>query len=86
MSNQGIGERVLRKEDKRFICGNRHYTDDLSVQAWRGPPLPEVNRRNTNIISIDTATAAVMPGVRKILTGADWAADNRGSIPFGFVP
>ena len=29
MANDGIGARVLRKEDKRFITGKGRYTDDM---------------------------------------------------------
>ena len=31
MSDQGIGARVKRVEDKRFITGNGRYTDDHKV-------------------------------------------------------
>ena len=31
MGVEGIGARVARKEDKRFITGRGRYTDDMSV-------------------------------------------------------
>ena len=31
MGVEGIGARVPRKEDKRFITGRGRYTDDMSV-------------------------------------------------------
>ena len=31
MGVEGIGARVARKEDKRFITGKGRYTDDMSV-------------------------------------------------------
>ena len=31
MGVEGIGARVLRKEDKRFITGKGKYTDDIRV-------------------------------------------------------
>ena len=31
MGVEGIGARVPRKEDKRFITGKGRYTDDMSV-------------------------------------------------------
>ena len=30
MSATGIGARVVRKEDMRFITGKGHYTDDIN--------------------------------------------------------
>ena len=32
MSDTGIGARVLRKEDKRFITGKGQYTDDINLK------------------------------------------------------
>ena len=31
MSETGIGARVLRKEDKRFLTGRGKYTDDVNM-------------------------------------------------------
>jgi len=86
MSNQGIGASVLRKEDKRFISGRGHFTDDFSVPGMAWAAFVRSPHAHAKIVGIDTTAAASMPGVVKILTGADWAADKLGGIPCGFVP
>jgi CO/xanthine dehydrogenase Mo-binding subunit len=35
MGMEGIGARVARKEDKRFITGKGRYTDDMSVPGMK---------------------------------------------------
>lgn len=32
MSREGIGARIARKEDRRFITGQGNYTDDIVVK------------------------------------------------------
>ena len=38
MGVEGIGARVARKEDKRFITGKGRYTDDMVVFGMKGMP------------------------------------------------
>ena len=85
MSETGIGARVRRNEDGRFITGNGVYTDDLNrpgqAHAWivRSPhPHAEVR-------SVGTEAALNAPGVVAILTGADMAADGVGGLPCGWL-
>ena len=35
MGVEGIGARVTRKEDKRFLTGKGRYTDDMSVPGMK---------------------------------------------------
>ncbi len=78
---EGIGARVRRKEDLRFVSGRGQYTDDINrpgqTYAWmlRSP------HPHATINGIDTAAAKAMPGVIAIYTGADM---NVGSIPCGW--
>ena len=85
MSEMGIGARVLRTEDGRFLTGNGRYTDDLNrlgqAHAWivRSPhPHAEVR-------AVGTEAALNAPGVVAIFTGADMAADGVGGLPCGWL-
>ena len=70
----GSGQAVRRLEDNLLLTGRGQYTDDVvpadqaSLLFLRSPyPHARIN-------SIDTAAALAMPGVLKIVTGADLVA------------
>jgi carbon-monoxide dehydrogenase large subunit len=86
MGTDGIGARALRKEDKRFITGRGHFTDDMSVPGMHYAAFVRSPHAHAKIKSIDTAKASGMPGVVAVLTGADLAADDIGPVPCGFAP
>ncbi len=83
MQDTGIGARVRRKEDQRFLLGKGRYTDDINVagQTWacfvRSPHAHAV------IEGIDTAAAAAAPGVVAVFPGDDLAADGIGPLICG---
>jgi carbon-monoxide dehydrogenase large subunit len=85
MSETGIGARVARKEDRRFLTGHGHYVDDINrpgqAHAWfvRSP------HAHAAIKGVNTAKAAAAPGVIAVLTGADTAADGLGGLPCGWL-
>jgi carbon-monoxide dehydrogenase large subunit len=85
MTATGIGARVRRKEDQRFITGTGRYTDDFNRpgQAWahflRSP------HAHAKIRAIDTAPALAVPGVIAVLTGDDLAADKIGGLICGWM-
>lgn len=69
----GMGTAALRVEDRAFITGHGHYTDDISPEGLlhahvlRSP----VAKADFTIGSLDAARAA--PGVHLVLTGEDVA-------------
>ncbi|MGF1623312.1 MAG: xanthine dehydrogenase family protein molybdopterin-binding subunit [Alphaproteobacteria bacterium] len=81
MSAQGIGARVQRVEDPRFLTGRGNYTDDINrpgqTYAWivRSP------HAHARIRGVDTAAAKAAPGVVAVFTGADMQV---GSLPCGW--
>ncbi|MEZ5667072.1 MAG: xanthine dehydrogenase family protein molybdopterin-binding subunit [Alphaproteobacteria bacterium] len=81
MTAQGIGARVARLEDPRFLTGRGNYVDDVNrpgqTYAWilRSP------HAHARIARIDTAAAKAMPGVVAIFTGDDMEV---GSLPCGW--
>ena len=70
-----LGNRVVRKEDPKFLTSGGRYLDDLNdVPALDGAAYVAYVRSavaHGAITSIDTAEAASMPGVVGIFTAAD---------------
>src|SRR5204863_2255143 len=80
MGQFGIGQPVRRFEDKRLLCGNGRFQNDvtLSGQAYgfvlRSPHAHAVMRR------VDLSAAQTAPGVLTIYTGGDLAAAGLGTM------
>ena len=85
MANDGIGARVLRKEDKRFLTGKGRYTDDMSIRDTTHVVFVRSPHAHARINSIGTAEAASAPGVVAVLTGADLTADKIGGLICGWM-
>jgi carbon-monoxide dehydrogenase large subunit len=85
MSATGIGAAVRRKEDHRFITGKGHYTDDINRPGQTYAFFIRSPHAHATIKSIDTKTAAAMPGVLAVLTGAELAADKIGNLICGWM-
>ncbi|MCX7373227.1 MAG: xanthine dehydrogenase family protein molybdopterin-binding subunit [Alphaproteobacteria bacterium] len=82
---EGIGVRMRRKEDLRFLSGKGSYTDDMSRPNQTHCVFLRSPHAHAAIRSVDTAAAAAMPGVVRIFTGADYAADKLGGVPCGWL-
>ena len=85
MGVEGIGARVARKEDKRFITGRGRYTDDMVVPGMHFAAFARSQHAHAKIRSIDVAAAKAMPGVVGVLTGAELAADGIGNLICGWM-
>src|SRR4051812_31272211 len=85
MSTTGIGAAVRRKEDRRFITGKGHYTDDVSRPGQVCAAFVRSPHAHAKIKSIDTGAARAMPGVLSVLTGAELAADKIGNLICGWM-
>jgi carbon-monoxide dehydrogenase large subunit len=85
MGMEGIGQRVVRKEDKRFITGKGKYTDDVKLQGLTHAHFVRSPHAHATVRSIDTAAAAAMPGVVAVLTGAELVADRIGNLICGWM-
>jgi len=67
----GSGQAVRRVEDESLLAGTGRFTDDVTLPtqtylAFVRSPYP-----HARLASVDTASAAAMPGVLRILTGAE---------------
>ncbi|MYZ50037.1 xanthine dehydrogenase family protein molybdopterin-binding subunit [Propylenella binzhouense] len=85
MGVEGIGARVLRTEDRRFITGKGKYTDDMTMPGMAYAAFVRSPHAHARIVRIDTGAAARMPGVIGILTGKELAADGIGNLICGWM-
>ena len=72
--SEGIGARVLRKEDKRFITGKGRYTDDIVEANQAYAAFVRSPHAHARIVSIDTTKAMEMEGVETVLMGPELVA------------
>jgi carbon-monoxide dehydrogenase large subunit len=85
MTATGIGARVTRKEDHRFITGKGNYVDDINRPGQTYAFFVRSPHAHATIKGIDTSAARKMPGVVAILTGDDLAADKVGGLICGWM-
>ncbi|MGV8937423.1 MAG: xanthine dehydrogenase family protein molybdopterin-binding subunit [Allorhizobium sp.] len=85
MGVEGIGARVTRKEDKRFLTGRGRYTDDMTVPGMKFAYFVRSPYAHARILSIDVAAANAMPGVIGVLDGKQLLADGIGSLICGWM-
>ncbi|TDR87954.1 xanthine dehydrogenase family protein molybdopterin-binding subunit [Enterovirga rhinocerotis] len=71
MSETGIGARVQRLEDRRFITGRGRYTDDINRPGQAHAYFLRSPHPHARIRAIDIADAETAPGVVAIFTGRD---------------
>ena len=64
--SEGIGARVLRKEDKRFITGKGRYTDDIIGSNQSYAAFVRSPHAHARIVSLDTSAALAMEGVETV--------------------
>ena len=83
MAENGIGARLVRKEDQRFLTGKGNYTDDITLTGQTYAAFVRSPHGHAVIQSIDTSAAAAAPGVVAVLTGDDAEADGIAPLPFG---
>jgi len=81
----GVGAKVLRKEDFRFITGKGQYTDDINRQDQAYAYFLRSPHAHANIKKLDISAAKKMPGVLSVLTGDDLAADKIGGLICGWM-
>ncbi len=75
---EGIGARVLRKEDQRFLTGRGRFVADLRVDGELHFVLLRSLHASARIRSIDLSRARMGTGVVAVYTGADMQADGVG--------
>ena len=85
MGIEGIGARVARKEDKRFITGSGRYVDDMVVPGMKHAAFVRSPHAHAEISGVDVSKARDMPGVIDVLTGAQIKGDGIGNLICGWM-
>ena len=66
-----VGRSVLRKEDAKLLTGQASYIDNQTMAGMVWMALVRPPHVHATIVSIDTTSAASMPGVLGVFTAAD---------------
>ena len=69
----GSGHAVRRLEDESLLAGAGRYTDDVTLPGQAHLVFVRSPYPHARIVSVDTAAAASMPGVLRVITGAEMA-------------
>ena len=83
---QPVGQSLRRLEDHRFLTGTGQYTDDIALPGQAFAHVVRSPHGHARLLGLDTAAAAVAPGVLGVFTAADLHADGIGPIPCGVKP
>jgi aerobic carbon-monoxide dehydrogenase large subunit len=67
----GMGHRMKRKEDPRFIQGKGRYVDDVKLPHMVYMDIVRSPYAHAKILKIDASEALAMPGVLAVITGED---------------
>jgi len=70
----GMGHRVKRKEDARFIRGRGNYVDDVKLPGMLYMDIVRSPYAHAKIKNIDASAALEMEGVLAVITGEDLKA------------
>jgi len=67
----GMGHRMKRKEDPRFIQGAGRYVDDVKLPGMLYLDIVRSPYAHAKIVNIDASEALALPGVVAVITGKD---------------
>ncbi len=77
----GLGHRMKRKEDARFIQGKGRYIDDIVLPGTLYMDIVRSPYAYAKILSINSEKALAIPGVLAVITGKDLEAYNLHWMP-----
>ena len=85
-----LNKAVPRTEDYRLLTGYGRYLDDIEIAGALHVCFVRSPHAHARIVSVDTQSAAAMPGVVKVVTGrelAQWTTPMRVAPPVeGLLP
>ena len=70
----GMGHRMKRKEDPRFLQGRGNYVDDVQLPGMLYMDIVRSPYAHAKILDIDASEALAMDGVVAVITGKDLEA------------
>ena len=79
-SASGIGARVKRKEDRRFVTGRGRYLDDIQTPRALHARIARSPHAHARIDRIDASAALAIPGVVAVLSLAE-LPECAGAVP-----
>ena len=85
MGDTGIGARVTRKEDQRFITGKGRYTDDINLKGQCHAYFVRSPHAHAAIKSISIPKWSDDDGVIGVFTGEQVAEDKIGGLICGWM-
>lgn len=77
----GMGHRMKRKEDPRFIQGRGNYVDDIKLPGMLYMDIVRSPYAHAKILNIDASAALAMDGVLAVITGKDLEAHGLHWMP-----
>jgi CO/xanthine dehydrogenase Mo-binding subunit len=77
----GMGHRMKRKEDPRFIQGKGNYIDDFKLPGMLYMDIVRSPYAHARIKEIDASAALAMDGVLAVITGKDLEAHGLHWMP-----
>ena len=80
-THQTIGVSIPRVEDHRLLTGAGCFTDDIILNGQACAAFVRSPHAHADILSIDTQSAAAMPGVLAIYSAADLLAGGVKPFP-----
>ncbi len=80
-AKNGIGQRVLRKEDRRLLTGTGRYASDVALPGQAYAAMVRSPHAHARIRSIDPSAALAAPGIIAVLTGSDLIRDGLKNMP-----
>jgi carbon-monoxide dehydrogenase large subunit len=80
MNKFGIGQPVKRFEDRRLLCGEGRFINDINLAGQAHAVVVRSPHAHARLNAIDTSSARAAPGVLAVYTGADVVADGLGTM------
>ena len=78
-----IGTRPIRQDGLDKVTGRARFAADLSLPGMQHGIVVRSPHAHANIVSIDTSKAEAMPGVKAVITGADFPMLDPKNPQFG---
>lgn len=73
----GVGSTVPRYQAAELALGDKDYVDDMRVPGALHAAVVLADHARADVVAVDTAAAAALPGVERVLTAADVPGELR---------
>ncbi len=80
LAPKGVGTRGVKYEAAELSLGDRPFIDDMSAPGMLHGAFHLTNHARADVVAIDTAAAEAVPGVVRVITGADVPGELRGGL------